>query len=72
MITLGKDFDYIRDEMDLPRLISLNAYQENNPPVSRTMHKVCLMLESFFGINNDNDEEEPLDILEALKQFPQG
>lgn len=74
VLTLAKDYDYVRNEVDLPRLSALNAYYEKLPPVQVSMQRVCLMLESFFGIETekqDTKNDEP-DLIDMLMQFPQG
>lgn len=32
VLTMGKDYDYIRDQMDLPRIKALSEYQAKFPP----------------------------------------
>ncbi len=74
---MGKDYDYVRDEMDLPRLRALSAYQQSNPPAHIGIQRLCRILEAFAGIDeapqaitvSDDDED---DMLEVLSNFPQG
>lgn len=63
--------------MDMPRVRALSAYREKTPPESVSMHKVCMMLEAFFGIESNNPQHELDDVDEddleaALANFPQG
>ncbi|MFV5661064.1 hypothetical protein VXR58_12755 [Acinetobacter pittii] len=73
---MGKDHDYVRDEMDLPRLRALSAYQQSNPPAHIGIQRLCRILEAFAGIEETNaaitvsDDDED-DMLEVLKSFPQ-
>ncbi|OTU28385.1 hypothetical protein CAT59_07445 [Acinetobacter pittii] len=78
MLTIGKDYDYVRNEMDLPRLRALSAYQQSNPPAHIGIQRLCRILEAFMGIeetepvktiSNEDDED---DMLEVLESFPQG
>jgi len=74
---MGKDYDYVINEMDLPRLRALSAYQQNNPPAHIGIQRLCRILEAFMGIEetlqaitvSDDDED---DMLEVLESFPQG
>ncbi|MCG5226795.1 MULTISPECIES: hypothetical protein [Acinetobacter] len=74
---MGKDYDYVINEMDLPRLRALSAYQQNNPPAHIGIQRLCRILEAFAGIEetsptitvSDDDED---DMLEVLESFPQG
>lgn len=74
---MGKDYDYVRNEMDLPRLRALSEYQQSNPPVHIGIQRLCRILEAFMGIDetpqaitvSDDDED---DMLEVLSNFPQG
>ncbi|MFL9517752.1 hypothetical protein ACKENX_16325 [Acinetobacter baumannii] len=74
---MGKDYDYVRDEMDLPRLRALSTYQHSNPPAHVGIQRLCRILEAFMGIdenpqaNTVSDDEED-DMLEVLEGFPQG
>ncbi|MDC4782379.1 hypothetical protein OHV82_11885 [Acinetobacter baumannii] len=73
---MGKDYDYVRDEMDLPRLRALSAYQHITPPAHIGIQRLCRILEAFMGI----DESQPVntesegddDLIEVLSNFPQG
>lgn len=74
MMTTGKDYDYILDQMDLPRISALNEYQTKFPPASLGIQRLCRILEAFMGIEDnsqpqDNDED---DLEEMLSAFPQG
>lgn len=77
MLTIGKDYDYVRNEMDLPRLRALSAYQQSNPPTNIGVQRLCRILEAFAGIDEvpqaitvlDDDEDN---MLEVLSNFPQG
>ncbi|MCU4423232.1 hypothetical protein [Acinetobacter sp. WU_MDCI_Abxb74] len=74
---MGKDYDYVRNEMDLPRLRALSAYQQSNPPAHIGIQRLCRILEAFAGIEetdpaitvSDDDED---DMLEVLEGYPQG
>ena len=74
MMTTGKDFDYIRDQMDLPRIKALNEYQIKFPPADVGVQRLCRILEAFMGIEDADpslqDDEDDLD--EMLNAFPQG
>ena len=75
MLTIGKDYDYVRNEMDIPRLNALNAYQEKTPPTNLGVQRLCRILEAFMGIEDstpsaqDHNEDDLEDMLNA---FPQG
>lgn len=72
---MGKDYDYVRDEMDLPRLRALSVYQQSNPPAHIGIQRLCRILEAFMGIEETpqaitvSDED---DMLEVFESFPQG
>lgn len=74
---MGKDYDYVRNELDIPRLRALNAYQRDYPPASIGVQRLCRILEAFMGIEetpqaitvSDDDED---DMLEVLERYPQG
>ncbi|QHH95978.1 hypothetical protein FPL18_17040 [Acinetobacter gyllenbergii] len=76
MLTLGRDYDYVRDEIDLIRLKALNAYQRKYPPTNIGIQRLCRILEAFMGIEENfpmsdiSDDEE--DLMEVLNNFPQG
>lgn len=76
MLTLGRDYDYVRNEIDLIRLKALNAYQREYPPTNIGVQKLCRILEAFMGIEENvpisdiTDDEE--DLMEVLNNFPQG
>lgn len=72
-----KDYDYVRNEMDLPRLRALSAYQQNNPPTNIGVQRLCRILEAFVGIEEtapaiNVSEDDNDDMLEVLSNFPQG
>jgi len=72
---MGKDYDYVRNEMDLPRLRALSAYQQNNPPTSIGVKRLCRILEAFMGIDDqpvNTETEDDDDLIEVLSNFPQG
>lgn len=77
MLTINQDYNYVRNELDIPRLRALNAYQQSNPPAHIGIQRLCRILEAFAGIEetpqaitvSDDDEE---DMLEVLEGFPQG
>ncbi|WP_286384043.1 MULTISPECIES: hypothetical protein [unclassified Acinetobacter] len=74
MLTTGKDYDYVRDQMDLPRLYALNEYQLKFPPADIGVQRLCRILEAFMGIeeNQQQEESEEDDLEEMLSAFPQG
>lgn len=67
----------MRNELDIPRLRALNAYQRDYPPTNIGVQRLCRILEAFMGIDetpqaiivSDDDED---DMLEVLERFPQG
>lgn len=79
MMTTGKDYEYIRDEMDLPRVTKINEYQIKFPPADIGVQRLCRILEAFMGIEdkpnptheseNDSDDDN---LEEMLRAFPQG
>lgn len=77
VLTLVKDYDYVRNELDFPRLKALNAYQKQYPPSHIGIQRLCRILEAFMGIEDssvssgsqDGDED---DLFADLKNFPQG
>ena len=75
VLTIGKDYDYVRNEMDIPRLNALNASQEKTPPTNLGVQRLCRILEAFMGIEDstpsaqDHNED---DLEEMLNAFPQG
>ncbi|MBN6516480.1 hypothetical protein JZM36_06295 [Acinetobacter pittii] len=73
---MGKDYDYVRSEIDLPRLRALNAYQQNNPPTNIGAQRLCRILETFMGIDEsqpvNSESEDDDDLIEVLSNFPQG
>lgn len=74
---MGEDYDYVRNEMDLPRLRALSAYQQSNPPAHVGIQRLCRILEAFMGIDETpppitvSDDEED-DMIEVFESFPQG
>ena len=77
MMTTGKDFDYIRDQMDLPRIKALNEYQIKFPPADVGVQRLCRILEAFMGIedstsSDDTQSDDEDDLMDALINFPQG
>lgn len=73
---MGKDYDYVRNEMDLPRLRALSAYQQSNPPTNIGVQRLCRILETFMGIDEsqpvNTESEDDYDLIEVLSNFPQG
>ncbi len=76
VLTTGQDYDYVRNEMDLVRLRSLNAYQREYPPTSIGVQRLCRILEAFMGIedssSNDDLSNDDDDLFDALASFQQG
>ena len=74
MMTTGKDYDYIRDQMDLPRISALNEYQTKLPPADVGIQRLCRILEAFMGIedNSQPQDDDEDDLEEMLSAFPQG
>ncbi|WP_171334229.1 hypothetical protein [Acinetobacter sp. CFCC 10889] len=75
MLTTGKDYDYVRDQMDLPRLYALNEYQVKFPPADIGVQRLCRILEAFMGIedhSNPQEVDDEDDLEEMLNAFPQG
>ncbi len=76
VLTLGKDYDYVRHEFDLPRLKALNAYHKQCPPAQIGIQRLCRILEAFMGIEDSssiNDIESDDDnMMDDLMNFPQG
>ena len=73
-MTTGKDYEYIRDQMDLPRIKALNEYQTKFPPADIGVQRLCRILEAFMGIEDNSqpkgDDEDDLE--EMLNAFQQG
>ncbi|HCV3155054.1 hypothetical protein [Acinetobacter baumannii] len=73
---MGKDYDYVRNEMDLPRLRALSAYQQSNPPAHIGIQRLCRILEAFMGIDDsqpvNTESKDDDDLIEVLNNFPQG
>jgi len=76
VLTLGKDYDYVRNELDFPRVKALNAYHKQCPPSHVGIQRLCRILEAFMGIEeNTNDivsEDDDSDLIDDLMNFPQG
>lgn len=76
VLTLGRDYDYVRNEIDLIRLKALNAYQREYPPTNIGVQRLCRILEAFMGIeerpSNDNLSNDDDDLFSDLANFPQG
>lgn len=76
VLTLGKDYDYVRNELDFPRVKALNAYHKQCPPSHVGIQRLCRILEAFMGIENspisNDDSDDDDDLLVDLKNFPQG
>ena len=75
MVTTGKDYDYVRNEMDMPRLRALSAYQSKFPPTNIGVQRLCRILEVLMEIdeNSDNEQEEDEDnLLDDLNNLQQG
>ena len=74
VLTLGKDYDYVRNELDFPRVKALNAYHKQCPPSHVGIQRLCRILEAFMGIEDADpllhDDEDDLE--EMLNAFPQG
>lgn len=72
---MGKDYDYVRNEMDIPRLNALNAYQQKSPPTNLGVQRLCRILEAFMGIEDTTSsaqESDEDDLEDMLSAFPQG
>ena len=52
VLTLGKDYDYVRNELDFPRVKALNAYHKQCPPSHVGIQRLCRILEAFMGIED--------------------
>ena len=77
MLTLGKDYDYVRNELDFPRVKALNAYHKQCPPSHVGIQRLCRILEAFMGIEDSTGSDETQsdnedDLMDALINFPQG
>lgn len=75
MLSIGKDYDYLRNEMDIPRLRALNAYQRDYPPTNIGVQRLCRILEAFVGIEENTkdivSEDDDIDLVDVLNNFPQ-
>ena len=75
VLTLGKDYDYVRNELDFPRVKALNVYHKQCPPSHVGIQRLCRILEAFMGIednSNSQDDGDEDDLEEMLNAFPQG
>ncbi len=77
VLTLGKDYDYVRNELDFPRVKALNAYHKQCPPSHVGIQRLCRILEAFMGIEDstgsvDTQSDDEDDLMDALINFPQG
>ena len=76
VLTLGKDYDYVLNELDFPRLNALNAYQKQYPPAQIGIQRLCRILEAFMGIEDSlisaDESDDDDELLTDLKNFPQG
>lgn len=77
VLTLGKDYDYVRNELDLPRVKALNAYHKQCPPSHVGIQRLCRILEAFMEIDDstgsdDTQSDDEDDLMDALINFPQG
>lgn len=77
MLILGKDYDYVRNELDFPRVKALNVYQKQFPPSHIGIQRLCRLIEAFMGIEDntglDSSQCHNEDYLFAdLQNFPQG
>ena len=77
VLTLGKDYDYVRNELDFPRVKALNAYHKQCPPSHVGIQRLCRILEAFMGIEDSTDSDDTQsddedDLMDALINFPQG
>lgn len=68
----GWTWDYIENQMDIPRLASMNAYWAKHPPLH-------VMVQWFMGIEEKSvagdlmgDDADEDDLLTELSSFPQG
>ena len=77
VLTLGKDYDYVRNELDFPRVKALNAYHKQCPPSHVGIQRLCRILEAFMGIedstsSDDTQSDDEDDLMDALINFPLG
>ena len=77
VLTLGKDYDYVRNELDFPRVKALNVYQKPCPPSHVGIQRLCRILEAFMGIedstgSDDLQSDDEDDLFADLQNFPQG
>ena len=77
VLTLGKDYDYVRNELDFPRVKALNAYHKQCLPSHVGIQRLCRILEAFMGIedstgSDDLQSDDEDDLFADLQNFPQG
>ncbi|HCW5083617.1 TPA: hypothetical protein OXO98_000449 [Acinetobacter baumannii] len=77
MLTLGKDYDYVRNELDFPRVKALNAYHKQCSPSHVGIQRLCRILEVFMGVedstgSDDTQSDDEDDLFADLQNFPQG
>ena len=77
VLTLGKDYNYVRNELDFPRVKALNAYLKQCPPSHVGIQRLCRILEAFMGIedstgSDDTQSDDEDDLFADLQNFPQG
>ena len=77
VLTLGKDYDYVRNELDFPRVKALNVYYKQCPPSHVGIQRLCRILEAFMGIedstgSDDTQSDDEDDLFADLQNFPQG
>lgn len=77
VLTLGKDYDYVRNELDFPRVKALNAYHKQCPSSHVGIQRLCRILEAFMGIedstgSDDTQSDDEDDFFADLQNFPQG
>ena len=77
VLTLGKDYDYVRNELDFRRVKALNANNKKCPPSHVGIQRLCRILEAFMGIedstgSDDTQSDDEDDLFADLQNFPQG
>ena len=77
MLTLGKDYDYVRNELDFPRVKALYVSHKQCPPSHVGIQRLCRILEAFMGMDDstgsdDTQSDDEDDLMDALINFPQG
>lgn len=63
-MSTGWTWDYVLQEVDIPRLEALNAYWKEMPPPH-------IMLAARWGVLKPKDAEKPQDLSELMAIFPQ-